>query len=142
VAPPNNDPAITIFAGRPVTIRGVSLNGVGTTNSSGILLGAGTILNVQNSLIQNFADDGILFEPSTPAEGPNSQLSILDTVISNANTGILIGPHGAANVVVAIDHVQVLNCTNIGIIVEPTINGASSTLYVELNRKTRHAPSP
>src|SRR5215475_12407169 len=56
VAPPNNGNAITINAvSGNVTIRGVSLNGVGATGStSGIAFNSGSSLTVTDSMAQNF----------------------------------------------------------------------------------------
>jgi hypothetical protein len=97
VAPPAGGAAITINAatGDDINIRGVSLNGVGTANSTGIQFNIGANLNVQNSLIRNFDTVGIAFVPNG-----SSALFVSNTLISdltNANgTGINIAPSGGS----------------------------------------------
>src|SRR5216683_4582768 len=56
VASPSNGNAITINAGASdnIKIHGVSLNGVGTTSSNGIVFNAGASLTVTDCVAQNF----------------------------------------------------------------------------------------
>jgi hypothetical protein len=76
VAPPPGGGAITINAGSGnVTIRGVSLNGVGATGTTnGIVLNSGGNLTVTDCKVENFSNDGILIQPDN---------SILVATISN-----------------------------------------------------------
>jgi hypothetical protein len=102
VAPPANGAAITINAGSgDVNIRGVSLNGVSVSGATGIQFNAGASLHVQNSVIRNFANDGILFAPSAA-----SQLLVSNTLAAdNGGSGFRIFPSGTAAMTVVLDHV-------------------------------------
>ena len=101
IAPPAGGNAITITASSGnVTIRGVSLNGVGITGTTnGIsFTGAGT-LNVQNSVIRNFTNNGINFFPSAA-----SQVYVSDTLLADNETyGVLVD--GDTKVTGSLDHV-------------------------------------
>ena len=113
IAPPANGNAILINAvSGKVTIRGVSLNGVGMTNAIGILFNSGGSLNVQNSVIENFTRYGILFQPNG-----SSKISVSNTVVSDNNYGIYIGPTGSGTTNGALDHVHTDDNTNDGITV-------------------------
>jgi hypothetical protein len=94
VAPPSGGAAIAITAvSGNVNIRGVSLNGVGVTSASGIALNGGGNLNIQNSVIRNFTQDGIAFKPNS--SNP-SQLFVSNALVSdNTNNGIVIFPTGS-----------------------------------------------
>src|ERR1700681_515844 len=99
VAPPDNGNAITINAGSgDVTIRGLSLNGVGATgNTNGIVFNSGDSLTVTNCVVQNFgasgvfstSGDGILMQPTSG----QISFAIMNTVASNnSHYGILYLP--------------------------------------------------
>jgi hypothetical protein len=103
VAPPNGSSAITVEAGSGnVIIHGVSLNGAGTTNSTGIFVDAGNAnLEVLNCLFNNFYN-GILVEP------PNGSTGVLikdTTVLNSSNAGIYFSPTGTGTVSGILDHV-------------------------------------
>jgi Right handed beta helix region len=101
VAPPNGEPAITINAGGDVTIRGISLNGVGTTNTDGIAFYAGSSLTVTDCVVQNFGLAGIRMEASSPFT-----FAITNTIVSKSHFyGILYAPYGSGSVQGIIDHV-------------------------------------
>jgi hypothetical protein len=110
VAPPSGGSAITINAASGnVTIRGVSLNGVGTTSTNGIVFNSGGSLTVTNCVVQNFAFSG-------PATGSGIYLrptsGIIEFAITNttvANNGFIgiryVPPSGTPSVNGVIDHV-------------------------------------
>jgi hypothetical protein len=136
IAPPESGAAaITIAAASTAVIdlSGLTLDGDGVSNTTGIDMQSGGTLNIQNSVIRNFGAAGVMFEPNTAAAGADPMLSIIDTVISNATIGIDIAPLGTANSVVAIDRVRVLNCNTYGLVVQPQINGSTSTLTVDFS---------
>ena len=113
IAPPAGGAAITInVALGKVTLRGLSLNGVGISNAIGILFNSGASLNVQNSVIENFSRYGILFQPNA-----SSKISVSNTVISDNNYGIYIGPIGSGNTTGVLDRVHTENNQNDGITV-------------------------
>src|SRR5258708_29853740 len=113
VAPPNSGAAITINAGSSdnISIRGVSLNGVGTINSTGIQFNAGGSLNIQNSVIRNFGGDGIDFAPTVQGD-----LFVSNTLVSgNANTGIAVFPSGGYAHSVTINRVETTDNVSYGV---------------------------
>jgi hypothetical protein len=112
IAPPASGNGITINAvSGKVTIRGVSLNGVGISGiTRGILFNSGTSLNVQNCIIENFSGYGILFQPTAA-----SKISVSNTVASDNNFGIYIGPTGGATTIGVLDHVHIENSINDGL---------------------------
>jgi hypothetical protein len=107
LAPPSDAAAITINAnqGDKIFLRGLSLNGVGTTGTEGILFNSGGSLNVQNSVIRNFADNiGIRFQPTGSTQ---SQLLVSNTLVAdNGDDGIYIAPSGSGTVTSVLDHVE------------------------------------
>jgi hypothetical protein len=115
VAPPDGGNGITINAvsGSNVIIRGVSINGVGTTGgTNGIVFNSGGGLVVLDCVVQNFplADNdngnGIVIELLSGAIG----VAITNTIISNNGAfGIYYSPGGSATANVVIDHVVVTN---------------------------------
>jgi hypothetical protein len=107
VAPPANGNAITInaLAGDNVNIRGVSLNGVGVAMASGIQFNSGGSLTVRDSVIRNFSEYGILFQPSA-----SSQIFVSKTLIAdNGLLGLVIEPAGSGTTNGVVDRVQLEN---------------------------------
>jgi hypothetical protein len=118
IAPPAGGNGITINAvSGNVAIHGVSLNGVGITGTTvGILFQSGGGLNVRDSSIRNFSDDGIKFVPT--ASNP-IQLFVSNTLVSdNGNIGIDIFATGSGTTNGFLDHVQIENNADIGLNVE------------------------
>jgi hypothetical protein len=120
LAPPASGAAITINAGSGnVVLRGLSLNGVGVANASGIAFNIGApfsaseSLDVQNSVIQNFTDGGISFKPNDCT----CHISVSNTlVLNNGSYGIEIFPNtGTTNGV--LDHVEIENNAGNGLLV-------------------------
>jgi hypothetical protein len=111
IAPPASGNGITINAvSGNVSIRGVSLNGVGITGATnGIVFNSGTTLNVQNCVIRNFSRTGIDFLSST-----DSTLSISDTQVADVGLdGIRMEGMGIATG--TLDRVSVQNATQQGV---------------------------
>jgi hypothetical protein len=107
VAPPDGGSAISITApaGDNIDIRGVSLNGVGTTNTNGIIFFSGASLNVQNSVIRNLGNAGIDYGPNA-----SSHLLVSNTLISdNGQYGIYINNGGSGTVDAVFDNVAIEN---------------------------------
>jgi hypothetical protein len=91
IAPPAGGNAITINAGSGnVTLRGLSLNGAGVTGpTNGIVFNSGGGLTVDNCVIQNFSNNGILMQP------PSGSLKFAitnTTLTNNALTGFFYSP--------------------------------------------------
>ena len=107
VAPPANGAAITINAvSGNINIRGVSLNGVGVTNATGIQFNSGGSLHVQNSVIRNFTLSGINFVPNSATV---SQILVSNTPVSDNGNGIVINSNGSGTTNGVLDHVQMEN---------------------------------
>src|SRR5271154_5550495 len=93
IAPVANGAAITINAlgaTDKINIIGVVLDGTNLTNTDGIRFNSGGSLIVRDSVIRNFSQNGINFEPNSSTE---SQLYVSNTMVSdNDNSGIFINP--------------------------------------------------
>jgi hypothetical protein len=133
VASPSNGNAITITAGSGdnIKIHGVSLNGVGTTNSNGIVFNAGGSLIVTDCVAQNFngthtAGNGILIQPTSDPVN----FAITNTIVSNNAIGIVYQPpSGSATANGVIDHVVATN-NSYGIVVNTFSGGGSTTVAI------------
>jgi hypothetical protein len=127
VASPNNGAAITINAGSSdnINIHGLSLNGVGTTNSSGIAFNTGGALRVQNSFIRGFSVAGVLFEPTA-----SSTLFVSDTLVSDSTYGIRVLPTGSAALAQVTLNRDELSNNATGFIADATV-GDSSGIAVD-----------
>jgi hypothetical protein len=115
VAPPNGGAGITITASSGiVSVRGVSLNGVGATGSTnGINYTGGGTLNVQNSVFRNFTNAGILFQPNAASE-----VFVSDTLLAdNGYAGLYVFTYSSNpyNVSGALDHVRAENNGTFGL---------------------------
>src|SRR5258708_904338 len=130
VAPPANGNAITINAGGSdtITIHGVSLNGVGASNASGIVFNAGFKLIVTDCVAQNFGGAGIYMSPS----GGQFFFTITNTIVSNdGNEGIAyVPPSGSTHTVGVIDHVVASHNPTIGILIATTNGGGATTVGI------------
>jgi hypothetical protein len=93
---------ITINApGAAVTLRGITIKGIGFGGGDGILFQAGKALNLENCTIRNlsFCDacgggNGIIFRPS----GGTANLTVTNTTITdNQGIGIWVEPSGAGS---------------------------------------------
>jgi hypothetical protein len=133
LAPPNNGNAITINAvSGNVTLRGLSLNGVGTTNTNGIVFNTGDSLTVTNCVVQNFGysgsgqttGNGILLQPASGT----INFAITNTTVSNNGwVGVYYygPPSGSATANGAIDHVVATN-NDYGIAISTAAGGGST----------------
>ena len=96
IAASNGATAITINAGATdkISLRGLVIEGFGT-GQTGIVFNAGASLTVQDSVIRNFAGDGIDFLPSLN-QFPviiAASLVVSNTVVSeNGGDGVLMKP--------------------------------------------------
>jgi hypothetical protein len=121
--------AITINAASGnIIIHGVSLNGAGVAGTVGIQFNSGGSLNVQDSLIRNFGNAGIVFTPSG-----SGTLFVSNTIISHlvgANgTGINIAP-GGGTVTAVLNRVDIQDVGGTG------VNAAGSNTTVTLKAST------
>jgi len=95
--------AITINAGvdDQINLRGLLIDGLDSGGNGIIVTGVGS-LDIQDSLIRRFTNDGLLFKP-----GNSSKLSVSHTIISGTVAGIEISPtSNAAAVNVVLEQVE------------------------------------
>jgi hypothetical protein len=121
IAPVANGNAITINAnpGDKINIIGVVLDGTALTNTNGIVFNSGGSLTVQGSVIRNFTQSAIFFQPSA-----SSSLFVSDTLLTdNGFGGVQIRPSGSGTVTADFNRVDVKNNNNLGI----EINAVSSS---------------
>jgi hypothetical protein len=93
-----------------VNLRGLLLDGVGS-GSEGIVFNTGASLNIQDSLVRNFINEGINFQPNAL-----STLSVSNTLVSGMNgSGIFVSGNSTPSTVdAALTRVEV-NSSAIGI---------------------------
>jgi hypothetical protein len=132
-APSSGGAAITINAGSSdkVVLNGLTLDGDGVSNTTGISFGTGGRLEIRNSVIRNFGGYGIAISTYLP----NSiQLSVSNTVISDNGTadsgtsGITISSGGTGTVTCVFDHVAIENNQGDGLF----LNSATQAIVVTL----------
>jgi hypothetical protein len=123
-APAPGAAAITIntaSSNQIITLSGLTLDGAHVTNSTGIsFIGLSGRLNVRDSVIRNFGSFGINFEAnaSSSSNSDPSQFYVSNTLISdNGNSGIAIEPAGTGPTTGVLDHVQMENNADEGLLV-------------------------
>jgi hypothetical protein len=118
-----------------VTLRGLTIKGIGFGGGIGIQFSAGSALNVENCTIRNLDGDGaghgILFAP----KGGTAALQVTNTIVSdNLRAGIIVSQQlgGTANVVAVLDHVGLYN-NDVGLAVNGALaaGGVALTTVVE-----------
>jgi hypothetical protein len=117
---------IGVFVDAPsasVTLRGLTIKGIGFGGGIGIQFSVGSALNVENCTVRNLDGQfgaGINFEPaaSPVPMGVTNSLQVTNSIISdNTSNGIFIAsPGGTSNVVAVLDHVGLYN-NSIGLLV-------------------------
>jgi hypothetical protein len=114
--------AITINASGAtdkINIIGVVLDGIAIANTTGIQFNSGGSLTVRDSVIRNFTQGGINFQPdaSTP-----SHISVSNTIVSdNGGNGIYIDPLGLGTTTGVLDHVEMENNAGNGLLVSQLV---------------------
>jgi hypothetical protein len=98
---------VTVNApGAAVTLRGLTIKGIGFGGGNGIIVRAAAAVHVENCTIRNLdgngGGNGIVVNPNNTAV----DLEVTNTVISdNVLSGILIVPAGAPQITAVLDHV-------------------------------------
>jgi hypothetical protein len=129
---------ITIVAGASdkISLRGLILEGFGIGHANGILFRTGAALDVQDSVIHNFTNNGIFFSASTGAlhvsnteitantigingqadASANATITLRHVRISDGTTGVLLGGGSNANSLAAsLDDCEISNNSSIGV---------------------------
>jgi hypothetical protein len=121
---------ITISAGASdaVSLRGLTVKGIGFGGGNGIRFNSGKSLTIENCVVRNLtggptAGFGIRFQPNA-----SSSLSISNTLVAdNDNTGISVSPAGSGSTTkVVLNRVEAYNNTTTGINLNG--NGASGDM--------------
>jgi hypothetical protein len=131
----NTGVAVNAGPGDAVTLRGLTIKGIGFGGGNGIVFTTGKALSVENCTIRNMdggaiAGKGIVFTPTTA----NASLSVSNTVVSdNLRTGIVIQPlvsqpNSVSSAVLT--RVEVRNNGGDGIIVDGESSGANGVTAV------------
>src|SRR5262245_11639485 len=111
----DNGIRVNLPAGNAVTLRCLSIEGCGTGFHGIFFVGQGS-LTVQETVIHDFAGDGIAFEPFG---GGTSVLNVSDEtlIFNNGGYGIKVFPHGGSSAIVFADGIHVDTNGN-GVLVE------------------------
>jgi len=114
-----------------VTLRGITIKGIGFDGGNGIKFNSGAALNVENCAIRNLdgtnVGNGIVFAPGTGTTG----LQITNTTVTdNTANGIVIQPVGPTNVNAVLDHVGLYNNGNTGLTVASNTAGGFISVMV------------
>jgi hypothetical protein len=101
--------SITAGASDAVSLRGLTIKGIGFGGGDGIVFNAGQSLSVENCTIRNLdgagGGNGILFVANT-----SSALAVSNTVVTdNAADGVLVEPTGSASVNASFRRVEIYN---------------------------------
>jgi hypothetical protein len=118
IAPPAGGNGITINAvSGDVSIHGVSLNGAGITGvTNGIVFNSGASLTIENCVVRNHTNNGVVFGPNA-----SSNLVISDTFVANnkGGNGIAVVPSGSGTVTAVFNRVEA-DSNGDGILVDST----------------------
>jgi hypothetical protein len=103
---------ITVNAGATdaVSLRGLTVKGIGFGGGNGIVFNSGGSLTVENCAIRTLTGifplgNGLVFQPNA-----SSHLAVKNTIASdNENEGIRVSPTGAGSVTASLSRVQLVN---------------------------------
>jgi len=120
-----------------VTLRGLTIKGIGFGGGAGIVFNTGQFLSIESCVVRNLTGaspgvvgTGIVFKP-TPL-GNFAALNVLNTVVSdNSFSGIWVDPFGNGFVHAVFDHVQSNHNGIDGFVVEDTNFTGSIVTAVE-----------
>jgi hypothetical protein len=121
-----NDSATASPGTADVILRGVSINGAGTTPGlNGVRFISGRSLVLENVMIQNQkSGNGISFQPAAAAV-----LHLEDVTITNGAGGILVQPTGLGSARVSARHLRVHNNTGAGFRADTSGSGSTGILF-------------
>src|SRR5262249_2502488 len=101
-----------------VSLRGLTIKGIGFGGGNGIIFNSGKSLTVENCVIRNLdgsptqgLGNGVLFQPNA-----TSALAVSNTLIAdNSSNGIAVFPTGSGQVTASLSRVEVYNNGSIGL---------------------------
>ena len=106
-----------------VSLRGITIKGIGFGSGNGIVFNSGKFLIIENCAIRNFTQDSvgigraIQFQPNSASNF--SQLALTNTVIADSFFGINFVPAGSGTVRGALNRVDLYN-NDFGLFVAPS----------------------
>jgi hypothetical protein len=116
-----------------VSLRGITIKGIGFGSGNGIVFNSGKFLTIENCAIRNLTQDAaglcraIVFQPSSASNF--SQIALLNTVIADSFIGINFIPGGTGVARGALTRVDLHNNV-LGLFVGPTGTGLSARVSV------------
>jgi hypothetical protein len=120
--PTSNLPAVLIFGGDGIQLRGLTIDGTGGGTDGIYMQGAGSRVEIIDCLVHNFSHDGIDLTPgSGDARIPNTIIISNTIAADNGASGIELTP-GVGNLRGVLDHVITSGNSGSGI----SINGTTS----------------
>jgi hypothetical protein len=126
-----NDSATATPGATRVILRGLSIDGAGTTPGlNGIRFISGASLVLDNVMIQNSAQPngyGVSFQPAAAAK-----LFLNNVVITGNGGGVLVQPTGTGSAQVTLNRVQIAHNTGTGVLVSAVGNTGGPTTSVSI----------
>lgn len=125
-----------------VILRGLSINGAGTTPGlNGIRFVSGASLVVEDVFIQNDASPngyGVSFQPTAAAKMTLNNVVITGTgnVAGSSGGGVLVNPTGAGSAQVVLNNVQIVQNGGVGVLNTTAGNTSGPTNFVQINNST------
>jgi hypothetical protein len=128
-----NDSATATPGTAKVILRGLSINGAGTTQGlNGIRFISGAVLVVEDVIIQNNSNYGISFQPAGPAKLFVKHVTIADnTGVSGG--GVLLQPTGTGSAQAELTNVSIINTAGTGVRADATGNTGTLGITVQLD---------
>jgi hypothetical protein len=126
---------ITISAGASdaVSLRGLTIKGIGFGGGNGIVLNSGAALTVENCAVRTLtgvvnSGEGIVLQSFG-----SSHLAILNTIVAdNQGNGIRLSPLGSGTTTATLSHVQMINNGFIGLsLITSIVSSATINAVVE-----------
>jgi hypothetical protein len=110
-----------------VTLRGLELTGQGLSGTSAVLIANAERVNIENCIIRNASNSGILVAPNTmgivATLAPNINIKVQDTTITGSSGGIKVTSVAGVTVNAAIHRSQIDNNIGGGIRIDGTSGG-------------------
>jgi len=107
---------VEVAATDTVSVRGLTVKGIGFGGGGGLFFLGGGTLRVENCVFRDLSLSAINFE-FTSTDGSDGRLSIFNTVMVNNHDGVLVQHFGAGTVKATLAGLRVINNQNFGIVV-------------------------
>jgi len=118
--------AVNVNAGATdrVVLRGLTINGA-NTGINGIVFNTGASLDIQNVVISNVTNYGILVQPSTAGKLHVSNTTVENSGSGTTGGGMLLRPTGSGSVSASLDNVSLVSNV-LGLRAENSVAGTGS----------------